>query len=97
MEESQAMIDAMSSNNEEADSRMFAHVSHAMVLYSPGRVVIMEHKQANINALRCDHEEADSGMFAHVSHAMELYSPGGVVIWSIVKLTLMPLDLTMKK
>ena len=73
MEESQAKIDAMSSNNEEGDSRMFAHVSHAMDLYSPGRVVIIEHKQANINALRCDHEEADSRMFAHVSHAMELY------------------------
>ena len=57
----------------------------------------MEHSQANIDAFRSDHEEADSRMFVHVSHAMELYSPGGVVIWNIVKLTLMPLDLTMKK
>ena len=97
MEQSQAKIDAMSSNNEEADSTMFAHVSHAMELYSPGRVVIIEQNQANINGLQCDHEEADSRMFAHVSHAIELYSPGGVVIWNNVKLTLMPSNLTMKK
>ena len=57
----------------------------------------MEHSQGNIDALRSDHEEADSRIFAPVSHAMELYSPGGVVIWNIVKLTLMPSDLTMKK
>ena len=30
MEHSQAHIDALRSDNEEADSRMFAHVSHAM-------------------------------------------------------------------
>ena len=37
---SQANIDALRSDHEEADSRMFAHVSHAMELYSPGRVII---------------------------------------------------------
>ena len=36
-------------------------------------------------------------MFVDVSHGKELYSPGRVVMWNIVKLTLMPLDLTMKK
>ena len=43
MRHSQANIDALRSDHEEADSRMFAHVSHAMELYSPGRVIIMEH------------------------------------------------------
>ena len=57
----------------------------------------MEESQAKIDAMSSNNEEADSRMFAHVSHAMELYSPGGVVMWNIVKLTLMPLDLTMKK
>ena len=57
----------------------------------------MEHSQVITDALRSDHEEADSRMFAHVSHTIQLYSPGGVVIRNIVKLTLMPLDLTMKK
>ena len=57
----------------------------------------MEHSQANIDALRSDHEEADPRMFSHVSVTMELYSPGGVVIWNIVKRTLMPSGLTMKK
>ena len=37
---SQASIDALRSDHEEADSRMFAHVSHAMELYSAGRVII---------------------------------------------------------
>ena len=37
---SQANIDALRSDHEEADSRMFAHVSHAIELYSPGRVII---------------------------------------------------------
>ena len=37
---SQANIDALRSDHEVADSRMFAHVSHAMELYSPGRVII---------------------------------------------------------
>ena len=37
---SQANIDALRSDHEEADSRMFAHVSHAMELYSPGRFII---------------------------------------------------------
>ena len=37
---SQANIDELRSDHEEADSRMFAHVSHAMELYSPGRVII---------------------------------------------------------
>ena len=40
MEKSQAKIDALSCKNEEAVSRMFAHVSQAMELHSPGRVVI---------------------------------------------------------
>ena len=40
MEHSQANIDALRSYHEEADPRMSAHVSHAMELYSPGRVVI---------------------------------------------------------
>ena len=39
MEYSQANFDALRSDNEEADSRMFAHVSHAMELYSPGGAV----------------------------------------------------------
>ena len=39
MEHSQANIDAFRSHHEEADSRMFAHVSHAMELYSPVGVV----------------------------------------------------------
>ena len=37
---SQANIEALRFNHGEADSRMFAHVSHAMELYSPGRVII---------------------------------------------------------
>ena len=40
MEHSQANIDALRSDYEEADSRMFVHVSHAMELYSKGIVVI---------------------------------------------------------
>ena len=40
MEHSQANIDALRNDNEEADSRMFVHVSHAMELYSLGGVVI---------------------------------------------------------
>ena len=42
MEHSQANIDAMSSDHEEADSRMFVDVSHAMEFYSPGGVVIWD-------------------------------------------------------
>ena len=57
----------------------------------------MEHSKGNIDALRSDHEEADSRMFVHVSHTIQLHSPRGVVIWNIVKLTLIPSDLTMKK
>ena len=57
----------------------------------------MERSQGKTDALRSDHEEADSRMFAHVSRTIQLYSPGGVVIWNIVKRTLMPSDLTMKK
>ena len=57
----------------------------------------MEDSQADIDALRSDHEEADSRMLLHGSHAMELYSPGAVVISNIVKLTLIPWDLMMKK
>ena len=33
MEHSRAIIDALRSDHEEADSRMFADVSHAMELY----------------------------------------------------------------
>ena len=40
MEHSQANIDALRSDHEEADSRMFENVSHAIELYSPGGVVI---------------------------------------------------------
>ena len=40
MEHSQANIDALRSDHEEVDSRMFGHVSHAMELHSPGGVVI---------------------------------------------------------
>ena len=40
MQNSQANIDALRSDHEEADSRMFLHVSHAMELYSLGGVVI---------------------------------------------------------
>ena len=40
IEHSQANIDALRSDHEEADSRMFPNVSHAMEIYSPGRVVI---------------------------------------------------------
>ena len=40
MEHSQANIDALRSDNEEADSKKFVHVSYAMELYSPGGVVI---------------------------------------------------------
>ena len=36
----QANIDALRSDHEETDSRMFVHVSHVMELYSPGRVII---------------------------------------------------------
>ena len=57
----------------------------------------MERSQGKTDALRSDHEETDSRMFAHVSCTIQLYSPGGVVIWNIVKRTLMPSDLTMKK
>ena len=39
MEDSQANIDALKSDHEEGDSRMCAHVSHAMELYSPLLVV----------------------------------------------------------
>ena len=38
MEHSQANIDALRSDHEEADSRMFGHGSHAMELYSPGEL-----------------------------------------------------------
>ena len=41
MEHSQANIDALRSDHEEADSTMFLHGSHAMELYSPGAVVIL--------------------------------------------------------
>ena len=40
MEHSQANINALRSDHEEADSRMLVHVSNAMELYSPGGVVI---------------------------------------------------------
>ena len=40
MEHSQANIDALRSDHEEADSRMFAHVSHVMEFLSAGRLVI---------------------------------------------------------
>ena len=40
MEHSQANIDALRSDHEEADSRMFVYVSHAKELYSTGGVVI---------------------------------------------------------
>ena len=40
MEHSQANIDALSSDREEADSRMSVHVSHVMELYSPGGIVL---------------------------------------------------------
>ena len=40
MEHSEASIDALRSDHEEADSRIFAHVSHAIELYSAGGVVI---------------------------------------------------------
>ena len=40
MEHSQANIDALRSDHEEGDSRMFGYVSHAIALYSPGGVVI---------------------------------------------------------
>ena len=40
MEHSQGNIDSLRSDHEEADSRMFVHVSHAMELHSPGGVVI---------------------------------------------------------
>ena len=40
MEDSKGNIDALRSDHEEADSRIFVHVSHAMELYSPGGVVI---------------------------------------------------------
>ena len=40
MEHSQGNVDALRSDHEEADSRTFWQVSHAMELYSPGGVVI---------------------------------------------------------
>ena len=40
MEHSQANIDALRSDDEEANSTMFVHVSHAMEFYSTGGVVI---------------------------------------------------------
>ena len=40
MEHSQADMDSLRSDHEEADSRMFVNVSHAMELYSPARVII---------------------------------------------------------
>ena len=40
MEHSQANIDALRSDHEEADPRIFANVSLAMELYSPGGVLI---------------------------------------------------------
>ena len=40
MGHSQANIDALRSQHEKADSRMFVHVSDAFELYSPGGVVI---------------------------------------------------------
>ena len=40
MEHSQAKIETMRSDDDEADSRMLVHVSHAMELYSPGGIVI---------------------------------------------------------
>ena len=40
MENIQGNIDALRSEHEEANSGMFAHVSHVMELYSPGGVVI---------------------------------------------------------
>ena len=40
MEHSQANIDSLKSVHEQGDSRMFAHVSDAMELYSSGGVVI---------------------------------------------------------
>ena len=40
MEHSQANIDALRSDHEEADSRTFWQVSNAMELYSPGGLVI---------------------------------------------------------
>ena len=40
IEHSQVNIDALRSDDEEANSTMFAHVSHAIELYSPGGVVI---------------------------------------------------------
>ena len=89
MEHSQANIDALRSESEEEDSRMFVHVSHAYGIIFTRRSCYMEHSEADIDALRSAHKEADLRMFAHASHAMELYSPGAVVIWNIVKLTFM--------
>ena len=40
MEHSEANINALRSDHEEADTRMFVHVSYAMELYFPGGVVI---------------------------------------------------------
>ena len=40
MEHNQANIDALRSESEEEESKMFVHVSHSMELYSPGGVVI---------------------------------------------------------
>ena len=40
MEHSEDNIDVLRSENKEADSRIFVHVSHAMELYSPIDVVI---------------------------------------------------------
>ena len=40
MEHSQANIDALRSQHEKADSRMFVHVSDAIELYSPAGVDI---------------------------------------------------------
>ena len=40
MENVQSRIDALRSDHEEANSRMFEHVSHVMELYSPEGFVI---------------------------------------------------------
>ena len=81
MELSKANIDGLTSDHEEADLRMFTHVSHAMELYSPLGVVIWNIVKLTLTA------EGDSRMFAHVWHSMKLYSPGAVAIWNIIKLT----------
>ena len=70
MEHSQTNMDALRSDHEERDSKMFANVSHDIELYSKRRSCYMEHNQGNIDEWRSDNEEADWRMFVHVSQAM---------------------------